>query len=441
MSEKRRDKKGRILQTGERQRSDGMYEYRYVDASGVKRSVYSWLLVPSDKAPSGKRATEALRDMERRIARDLADGINEGALGKQTLNEAIESYYGRRNDIRPATRRTYSALYRLYVRDTIGSKPVTKICFTDILGLYTEMLLKRGLSRSTVQSLDTMMKPVFNMYVRAGAIRSSPLNGVMRDVSRMKDKAVRHRNALTKAQQDTLLNYCVHSKVFASSLPMIIFLLGTGCRYGEATALTWDDCDFDAGSIRIHRTLSYLPDENGRCKWMLGPTKTAHSTRVIPMIEDVKRVLLDIKASQELSGKRGTEVDGVMNFVFLNSNGNNPLQSGFDMTLKSICDSYNRIETTLAAEQHRQPNLLPRISAHIFRHTFCVRLCENGVDIKIVQELMGHASIGVTMDIYNEATLERKQSSLVSIGDKLSLNIGLASQHTHFSTTSDREVM
>ena len=61
MSDKKRDKKGRILRQGERQRDDGRYEYRYKDTQGNTRSIYSWKLVETDKAPSGKKCEASLR--------------------------------------------------------------------------------------------------------------------------------------------------------------------------------------------------------------------------------------------------------------------------------------------------------------------------------------------------------------------------------------------
>ena len=70
----RRDRKGRILRPGESQRADGQYMYRYTDALGDRRTVYSWTLVSTDKVPKGKRSKIALRDMEKQIVRDVDDG-------------------------------------------------------------------------------------------------------------------------------------------------------------------------------------------------------------------------------------------------------------------------------------------------------------------------------------------------------------------------------
>ena len=79
MSEKRRDNKNRILRTGESQRKDGRYAYKYIDTFGKPQFVYSWKLVPTDKTPAGKRDDIALREKEKEIQKDLDDARKKDA--------------------------------------------------------------------------------------------------------------------------------------------------------------------------------------------------------------------------------------------------------------------------------------------------------------------------------------------------------------------------
>lgn len=58
---------------------------------------------------------------------------------------------------------------------------------------------------------------------------------------------------------------------------------------------------------------------------------------------------------------------------------------------------------------------------HTFRHTFCTRMAENGMDIKVLQEIMGHKTIAVTMQVYNHALFERKQSEVARIPSALAV--------------------
>ena len=92
MSEKRRDSKGRILRDGELQRADGMYMYRYTDVRGVRRCLYSWRLVKTDRLPDGKRACEPLRETIAKVAQDIKDGIDGYRARSTTLNSVYDEY-------------------------------------------------------------------------------------------------------------------------------------------------------------------------------------------------------------------------------------------------------------------------------------------------------------------------------------------------------------
>lgn len=72
-----------------------------------------------------------------------------------------------------------------------------------------------------------------------------------------------------------------------------------------------------------------------------------------------------------------------------------------------------------AKAERREPELLPHFSCHHLRHTFCTRFCENKTNLKIIQEIMGHADITTTMDIYNEATKDKKMESFAGLEGKI----------------------
>jgi len=86
-----------------------------------------------------------------------------------------------------------------------------------------------------------------------------------------------------------------------------------------------------------------------------------------------------------------------------------------------IVKEHNKQETALAEKECRDPLLLPHFSVHVLRHTFCTRFCENETNIKIIQEIMGHADITTTMDIYNEATKEKKKESFAGLEGKIKI--------------------
>lgn len=76
-------------------------------------------------------------------------------------------------------------------------------------------------------------------------------------------------------------------------------------------------------------------------------------------------------------------------------------------------------EEAKAAEEGREAVLLPDFSAHILRHTFCTRLCENETNLKFIQSVMVHSDISTTMDIYADATDEKKQEIMINLQGKI----------------------
>ena len=71
---------------------------------------------------------------------------------------------------------------------------------------------------------------------------------------------------------------------------------------------------------------------------------------------------------------------------------------------------HNTREQLQAAKENREPLIIPRFSCHITRHTFCTRLCENGTNIKLIQQIMGHSDIRTTMDIYAEVSKDKARA-------------------------------
>lgn len=166
MSEKRRDSKGRLLQAGERQRSDGMYEFRYLDKHGKKHSVYSWKLVSTDKIPAGKRCKEPLRDMERKIARDLGDGIDTIGACRTTLNDCFDEYIETKYELKPSTRTNYKYMYNKFVRGDLGCKKIVSITYSDVKRFYIHLINDIGFKLGTLGNVHYLASGIYYCYER-----------------------------------------------------------------------------------------------------------------------------------------------------------------------------------------------------------------------------------------------------------------------------------
>ena len=184
MPEKRKDNKGRVLREGEVQRSDGKYMYRYTDSGGVRRAIYSWKLVESDKAPDGKRSTEPLRTQIKRIQRDIDDGISSHTAYRMTLNSFYDAYIETKYELKASTRTNYKYMYRKYVQDEIGAKNIADIKYSDIKRFYIHLIKDIGFKPNSMEIIHTILHPVFNVAVRDGFIRTNPTDGVMEEIKK-----------------------------------------------------------------------------------------------------------------------------------------------------------------------------------------------------------------------------------------------------------------
>lgn len=148
-------------------------------------------------------------------------------------------------------------------------------------------------------------------------------------------------------------------------------------------------------------------------------TITKAGIRIIPMLDEVFDAFLEEYQYQKVIGFCTDEIDGYSGFVFCTGDGKVYLPNAINRTIRSICADYNKEEESKAKEENRDPVLLPKFSCHILRHTFCTRFCENETNLKVIQEIMGHADISTTMDVYAEATQEKKKESMTSLQSAL----------------------
>ena len=418
----RQDNKGRNLWKGEYQKPSGIYEYRYTDALGKTHSVYSRRLTQTDKASPEKQNEPCLRELERRIERDRQDGINTALAEKLTLNAFFEDYINNKPGLKQSTRTNYKYMYKKYVSDSLGLKKISQIKYSDILKFYNYLITDIGFKPRSMEVLHTILHPIFTIAVRDGYIRTNPTDGAMTEIKNSHNCENGKRHALTEVQQSAFMNYISGSQKYSHWLPLFTVFLGTGCRVGELIGLRWEDCDFENKLININHNLIYRLQDNGKCEFHITTPKTQAGIRIIPMLNEVKAALLKERKTQEKTGFNETVIDGYRGFIFKNRFGTVFSPHLINRAIDRIIKDYNSDETVKAKSENRDPLLLPHFTVHNLRHTFCTRFCENEINLKIIQEIMGHSDIKTTMDIYNEATLDKKKESFINLEGKIKLS-------------------
>lgn len=230
------------------------------------------------------------------------------------------------------------------------------------------------------------------------------------------------RHALTIPQQRAFMEHIANHPVYCHWWPMFTILLGTGCRIGEALGLRWDDLDYENRVIRLNHSLVYYPVGDNRTSVQhISKPKTKAGERTIPMLDSVKDAFEMLREEQLENGWNDVEIDGMHGFIFSNRFGNVPNPQSVNRTIKRIVSDYNATEEIRAKKEHREAVLLPDFSAHHLRHTFCTRLCEQETNLKVIQSIMGHKDIKTTMDVYAEATEDKKQESFERLAATLNV--------------------
>ncbi len=411
----RKDKKGRALKDGEYQRPDGRYEFRWKDSySGETRSVYSWRLTETDSAPAGKKKEMSLREMKKEIHDKIALGIDAVSAKSVTVNELFERHMELSYLIRDTTRSAYYGVWNSLARDSIGRKAVGEVKYSDVKRLYLKLLRERGLAVTSLGPLNSLLHSVFALAVRDGFILHNPVKGVLTELKKQADSKPKSDRALvlTREQEKAFMDTLMETERFARWRVMFTVLFGTGLRIGELCGLTWSDVDFRQGVLHVNRTLSYGKAGGERCRFIVHPPKTEAGNREIHMTAAVREALQAEYARQALSGFCPTRIDDVVGFIFWKSSGGLYQKGEPDHAIDCIRKVWNRQEENKAAEENREPVLIPHFSCHSIRHVFITRLVESGANVKAVQYIAGHKSVLMTLDVYAASTGEGRAEAI-----------------------------
>ena len=374
----RKDSKGRVLKDGETERGDGRYCYRYYGLDGKRKYIY-------DKDLS------SLRDKERKINKDLEDGIYSNNI---TLNEAFERYMSVKTDLREGTRHKYNLEYNRWIRNTwIGNKCISEIKKSDILLFYKEK--SQTLANGTIRCVHKYIHPTLEMAVEDDLIRKNPADNCIRDYMGSDAKL-----ALTKEQTVKMLNFAENEYDYGKKYLLAVkIMLGTGLRVGETVGLTWNDIDLQNGIIHVNKQFTLIAG-GGMHEYHISPVKTKSGIRDVPMSADVIKMLTEYKLKNYYNSvKYKVQVDGYSEFVFCTRTGLPILPNRINDYLEKMVKTYN--------DTHEDS--LPKMSCHIMRHTFCTRMAELGINPSALQYIMGHSSYRTTADIYITETKDHAE--------------------------------
>lgn len=393
MSEKRRDKKGRILRNGECQRDNGLYQYDYVDVFGKAKCVYSWKLEETDPLPKGKRKCIALREKEKEILKDLDDGLIPYG-GNLTVLELTRKYVLQRKGIRENTRTGYYTVLRRLEKDVFGTHRIDEVRISDAKLWLIRLQEEEGLSYSSVHHIKSVLTMAFKMALDDDLVRKNPFDFQVFTIL-VKDGV--RRNAITHAQKRKFLDFIKNDQHFCKYYDAIYILFHTGMRISEFTGLTVSDIDLEKKQVNIGRQL--LRPSNMR--YTIEEPKTKAGKRVIPITDEVCKCFERILQNR-VAPKIEPAVDGYSGFLYLDKNNMPTVAMHWEKYFQHIREKYNSI----------YKEELPLITPHVCRHTYCSHMASAGINPKHLQYLMGHSDISVTMNIYTHVELSNVEKEI-----------------------------
>ena len=200
------------------------------------------------------------------------------------------------------------------------------------------------------------------------------------------------RTAMTREEQELFMEYAKESFLYN----LFAVMLRTGMRSGEARDLRWSDIDKKQNVIHVTRTVQYI---NG-VGFIDDAPKTKTSIRDIPLTAEVLKLLENQK------NYWGFKVEKIDRYLFCDADGNpvnvHLLQAEIDKTIKRI---------------HEDGKEFPRITSHVFRHTFATRAIEAGMQPQVLKTIMGHSSLAMTMDLYSHVLPDTKAEEMQKIAN------------------------
>ena len=393
---KRFDSNRRVLRKGESQRKNGTYDYRWVGPDGVRHAVYAPTL-------------EELRELEKEIVIDEHDGIKTETK-KLTVNNVFDTWCDLKRGLKDNTFKNYLYMYNNYVRDSFGKNRIADVKKSDVKRFYNTLADERMLSISTIDTIHNVLHQVFDLAVDDNCIRSNPTDKMLKELKQAHDFEIKERKALTADEQRLFLDFLKRTPQYNHWYPLFAVMFGSGMRIGEVSGLRWCDIDLEEGIIDINHTLVYYSTGKGKkCKFAINTPKTKKGYRKIPMMDFVKEAFLLEKANQDETGVNcQVTIDCYTDFIFVNRFGSVQHYGTVNKAIRRIVRDYN--DEALLKEEN--PVLIPNFSCHNLRHTFATRLCEADMNLKVIQDVLGHKEVKTTLEIYTHVTEAKKRQEV-----------------------------
>lgn len=379
-------KDGKRLKDCENIRKDGIYQYRYRDASGKYKYLYS-------------KSLSALRIKESRIESELIAGINPMD-ADMTVMQLLEKYISIKDGVRYNTKVGYQFVMNVMEKEGFSERKIRDIKVSDAKAWLVK-LQNDGRGYSSITSIRGVIKPAFQMAFEDDLIVRNPfafqLKGVIRNTTR-------ERKPLSLEEKKMWLDFMRTDSTYSKYYDDMVILLETGMRVSEFCGLTVSDVDFENNCIYLNKQL--LRTRNGVL--FVEETKTSCGRRKVPMSPAVREAFSRLITKRKKLGK-GVSVDGFKNFILFDKNAKPKVALHVENEMRWGLKKFKKLYPEMEYLE---------VTPHILRHTFATNNILYGkMGIKGAQLVMGHSEAHVTMDVYTGSDYSQAAKEIVSVSN------------------------
>lgn len=370
-------------------RKDGRWEGRYIKERKNKKIQYGYVYAGSYKEVKEKliktiNNAEKMSDSESVEQPQLKDDYFQ-VIAKEWLDSV-------KPRLKESSIVKYTNVLDSYLLPEFRKYRITEINRSDVNAFSCRLLIsggvkKNGLSPKTVTSIISVLKNIFDYALQEKSLFVVDIHGI---AVKQPQKPMR---ILSRTEQQNLSRYLC-SDLTPCNLGILVCMY-TGLRIGEICALKWDDISFDEQYLYVHQTMQRiqkLKNSGKKTSVQISTPKSDCSIRKIPIPDDIFRLIVAARKPGDA--------------FFLTGMAHSYMEP---RTLQ------NRFKETIRRCNIKEANF------HALRHTFATRCVELGFDVKSLSEILGHASVNITMNRYVHPSMELKQKNMNKLSDLLTV--------------------
>lgn len=371
-------------------RKDGRWEGRYIKGHSDGKAQYGYVFAKTYSEVKRRLSSAKEAVQERAAAKSCAEVQPESNKFAEAAGIWLES---RCPQLKQSSIAKYTNILNLYVLPAFAEKEISQISHEDVL-LFGNMLLTaggkdgNGLSPKTVNSVLSVMKNVFDYAQQVKGLNVANIKNVF------VKQPQRNLRVFSRTEQQKLYEYLCGQLDFCNL--GILICLYTGLRIGEICALKWGDVSFEEQSIYVHQSMQRIQNfsETGaKTEVVIAPPKSDCSIRTVPIPDHIFKLLETYHENKDeylLSGSSNSYMEPRV------------MQYRFKQIIKR-CQIYDA-------------------NFHTLRHTFATRCVELGFDTKSLSEILGHASVNITLNRYVHPSMELKQKNMNMLSQLFAVN-------------------